>query len=1162
MDHQHPVALSTNSSTTKTKFINNNNESLDKAYTNHDDEDQNLFFMSSAAATGVRQGSGHVTPEDLKNKLMEYKNQLDLVKNMFSHNNTLNAGIDGGKSLAESLKSFNGGHDVSQKQFINTDTGFSDENHNFIPGAVDRFTDSGKNQEIDFQLESANTGSQIGKIYGPKNSAFDTNQMTYNKRNKETVFNNQNGLNTESFLTPPEEDTYGTENSGMSHDDPEMTDTEVGNTIFPDFELDEESSSEVVSEVKNENGIDITDAPILTQDQIPRFEDNQKRKFSKDQTLSKVKVKNSTTTQKGAPTTTITPSNKKETLKHKVSGIKPPKLRIPTPTFRKSSNSTSSKQAGTDSCVSDVEASGSTRIPRKRLGGSSTSSVKNSPKKTSYRIDYTTSKDQTTDNSKFTIKKNSNLNNKPNKRNTSSGEQQQSNVTNRPKSASKANRRLPTSAGNTRPQSSNPISIPKPSLKYERSDSELSSCSNASSYITDRGGAFHSDLDTKPPRTRFTKQRKAVGRSRSSVESSKELKAMYEEKYKSLRDEMEKKIHLQDLSSSLKEQYFDTWRNDLETKCNRYEQHINDLEQKSRDHSTESNQFELKYTKLEFQNSFLCNEYNRLKNEKTEIERELTRCQEMLNQSYSVQKEVKKCLEQVKDNEVSLSKKLKEVQTENEGLKHDLETLKALCMENDERVKYYQQMERRLQECMNGAMLQIANLEKETMQSNVHHKMEFQKLVDQHGNLQREHEAIKILYSDALRRVDESNKEKEDLKRTIQHLHLQSASRELIYSNQSSRNHTPLTQTPTGSPNTARKLSIRRTWFPPEVSFDQFKPTEDSQNSSGNESCNNSKICDLLTEGNNKLQTRIPKKNFLRHRRQHSVSSNNGESDSNESLCSSLSSLRSSTHNLLTPDSEGPNPFGRIVPSPNDSWYVPVGAGSQNKKINERFSKKDDCKSIHTAAENNNSITKNNSISKKDERPQTPNKNKKHKGQSKIGRFHALKNSVKSKSNDSLNSNTPSRPSSAASNHSTKSKKKELQIEKSARPLSAIPTPCGVTKTYLTTEEVLASVQEKPKPKVAVESGHKVQRTSRFEQLCTYRDKEEAQEIVDLEEKLQTLNSEKQRLDTQLGKIPTRSSLRSTSRSAQQERLLEGRADEVARELASVRSALKRLNAF
>lgn len=131
------------------------------------------------------------------------------------------------------------------------------------------------------------------------------------------------------------------------------------------------------------------------------------------------------------------------------------------------------------------------------------------------------------------------------------------------------------------------------------------------------------------------------------------MKEMYELKFKELRDDMEKKLELHDLSSSLKEQFLDSQRNELETKCNRYEQHIDELEKKSRDHSTKSNEYELKYTKLEFQNSLICNEYNRLKNEKSEIERELVRCQEMLNQSYTVQKEVEKCLENVKNNEVT-----------------------------------------------------------------------------------------------------------------------------------------------------------------------------------------------------------------------------------------------------------------------------------------------------------------------------------------------------------------------------------------------------------------------------------------------------------------------------------------------------------------------------
>ena len=81
----------------------------------------------------------------------------------------------------------------------------------------------------------------------------------------------------------------------------------------------------------------------------------------------------------------------------------------------------------------------------------------------------------------------------------------------------------------------------------------------------------------------------------------------------------------------------------------------------------------------------------------------------------------------------------------------------------------------------------------------------------------------------------------------------------------SSRNNTPLTQTPVGSPNTIRQNSLRRTWFPPDVvsSFDQFKPSnntkmsnrclsrENSHNSSSeNEatSFQNSKVCDILVE--------------------------------------------------------------------------------------------------------------------------------------------------------------------------------------------------------------------------------------------------------------------------------------------------------------------------
>ena len=53
-----------------------------KNHDNNNDEknDGNLFFMAS---NNIRRGNGHVTPEELKNKLLEYKSQLDAVKNFF-----------------------------------------------------------------------------------------------------------------------------------------------------------------------------------------------------------------------------------------------------------------------------------------------------------------------------------------------------------------------------------------------------------------------------------------------------------------------------------------------------------------------------------------------------------------------------------------------------------------------------------------------------------------------------------------------------------------------------------------------------------------------------------------------------------------------------------------------------------------------------------------------------------------------------------------------------------------------------------------------------------------------------------------------------------------------------------------------------------------------
>lgn len=182
--------------------------------------------------------------------------------------------------------------------------------------------------------------------------------------------------------------------------------------------------------------------------------------------------------------------------------------------------------------------------------------------------------------------------------------------------------------------------------------------------------------------------------------------------------------------------------------------------------------------------------------------------------------------------------------------------------------------------------------------------------------------------------------------RAIQLLRLQSQMKDQIgYSNHSSRNHSPLSQTPIGSPGTMRNLSMRRTWFPSGSlsALDQFQPisnlSRENSHDSSSEIESNQKICDVIFEGNggssnnsNRRQIQIPKRY---HTRTPSYSSSiNCESDSAESLRSSRSSLRSSTNDLLlTPDTcVGKQAFGSQsstesqvpVVAPGQSWYVSV----------------------------------------------------------------------------------------------------------------------------------------------------------------------------------------------------------------------------------------------
>lgn len=90
--------------------INNNNEEI--------------FFMANGRCTSAensrRSGDGHVTPEDLQQKLQEFKHHLNIVKSLYNHSNSNNS--NNGYSLENTspLEDNNGNDTANHRSEIDT----------------------------------------------------------------------------------------------------------------------------------------------------------------------------------------------------------------------------------------------------------------------------------------------------------------------------------------------------------------------------------------------------------------------------------------------------------------------------------------------------------------------------------------------------------------------------------------------------------------------------------------------------------------------------------------------------------------------------------------------------------------------------------------------------------------------------------------------------------------------------------------------------------------------------------------------------------------------------------------------------------------------------------------------------------------------------------
>lgn len=131
--------------------------------------------------------------------------------------------------------------------------------------------------------------------------------------------------------------------------------------------------------------------------------------------------------------------------------------------------------------------------------------------------------------------------------------------------------------------------------------------------------------------------RRSTARSSSSVsvaalENEKpaaNLQSAYNRKVKELQEE----TTLQELSYNLKEKHFETMRGELQARCEQYQTHIYDLEQRSRDHNTRTGELEISYHKLHWEHTKMSEQYEQLQKTKQSVENELHHCQQRLNKS-------------------------------------------------------------------------------------------------------------------------------------------------------------------------------------------------------------------------------------------------------------------------------------------------------------------------------------------------------------------------------------------------------------------------------------------------------------------------------------------------------------------------------------------------
>ena len=442
----------------------------------NDGNDENIFFMAN---NNSRHGNGHVTPEDLKNKLLEYKNQLDAVKNIFqTRENNNNNSSKNSNCIVGEVESESDEVPRNNRPSLSRFYGNDREDCSLLsPEDFPHNINTDYENDRDNAIVEYNKGYDSSSILSPQK--HENTAINFEDRNKICVY--------ESPLLMPE-NTVCNINENIENTDNENADEmriflpiESSDNEEQDYYVMHNSQGEVEN-VKNNNirtikRINRTTKPSRLRTPTPVFRKSSHENVDSNKT-STGNIPKKHTIQKEA----VASRSKRSTTST-----------IQTQNTSKMNTTTTNRLSKTIAKgvprKSKTESSCESSPRRQPTATTTTTTNKSSALSSAFSVNVR-NKDKSAGG--FSVKRPSSVRTKTastlNPQDTQKMAAQQQKHR---KSAQQLNKESSTPdrqrifINNNNIRSSNPIPIRRPTkLKYERSDSELSSCSNASSYFT------------------------------------------------------------------------------------------------------------------------------------------------------------------------------------------------------------------------------------------------------------------------------------------------------------------------------------------------------------------------------------------------------------------------------------------------------------------------------------------------------------------------------------------------------------------------------------------------------------------------------------------------------------------------------------------------------